>query len=196
MRETRRQAGWTLVAEPPHGYRRVVASPEPVAIVEEPAIRTLLDAGVIVIALGGGGVPVVRARRPIWKESRPSIDKDLASALLAIRLRVDVLAWSTDVDRIYVNFAPPDARGLGEVTADEAAPARRRRATSRRERWGRRSRPRCGSSAAGGGEVIVTSPDRLAAALEGHEAGTHVVSAARVAPRGTGLGEHVAQHGP
>jgi carbamate kinase len=175
--QTRRQAGWTLVAEPPHGYRRVVASPEPVVIVEEPAIRTLLDAGVIVIALGGGGVAVVE-REGRLEGIEAVIDKDPASALLAIHLRVTVLAMVTDVDRIYVSFATPDARGLGEVTAEEL----RGLATSGQFPPGTMG-PKVEAAlrfiAAGGSEVIVTSPDRLVAAFGGLEAGTHVVSAAR-----------------
>ena len=176
----RRQAGWTVVEEPPHGYRRAVASPAPLEIVEEPAIRALVDAGVVVIALGGGGVPVVQ-RGAHLEGIEAVIDKDLASALLAIRLHVDVLAMSTDVDRIYVNYARPDARGLREVNEDEL----RRFAADGHFPPGTMG-PKVEAAlrfvSAGGGEVIVTSPDRLAAALEGHEEGTHVVSDAR-APR-------------
>lgn len=178
--ETRHRAGWTLVEEPPHGYRRAVASPAPLEIVEEPAIRALVDAGVVVIALGGGGVPVVQ-RGAHLEGIEAVIDKDLASALLAIRLHVDVLAMSTDVDRIYVNYARPDARGLREVNEDEL----RRFAADGHFPPGTMG-PKVEAAlrfvSAGGGEVIVTSPDRLAAALEGHEEGTHVVSDAR-APR-------------
>jgi carbamate kinase len=181
--ETRRRAGWTLVQEPPHGYRRVVPSPEPLAVVEKRAIRALLDAGVLVIALGGGGVPVVqRGRRLEGVEA--VIDKDLASALLAIHLGVRVLAMVTDVDRIYVNFARPEARGLGTVTPDEL----RRFAAGGHFPPGTMG-PKVEAAlrfiAAGGSEVIVTSPDRLLAAIEGHDEGTRIVSAAR-APRHRG----------
>jgi carbamate kinase len=177
--ETRRQAGWTLAYEPPLGYRRVVASPEPLAIVEEPAIRALVDAGVIAIALGGGGVPVlVREGRMAGLEA--VVDKDLASALLAARLRVRVLAMVTDVDRIYVNFARPDARGLGVVTPDDL----RRLAAAGHFPAGTMG-PKVEAAlrfvAAGGAEAIVTSADRLVAALEGRDEGTRIVSAARVA---------------
>jgi carbamate kinase len=179
--ETRRQAGWTLVEEPPRGYRRVVPSPEPVAIVEERAIRALLDARVLVIALGGGGVPVVqRAKRLEGIEA--VIDKDLASTMLAIHLRVNVLAMVTDVDRIYVNFARPDAHGLGTVTAEDL----QRLSTAGHfppGTIGPKVEAAARFVAAGGSEVIVTSPDRLVAALEGHDEGTRVVSATRAARR-------------
>jgi carbamate kinase len=182
--ETRRRAGWMLIEEPPHGYRRVVPSPEPLAIVEERAIRALLDGGVLVIALGGGGIPVVqRATRLEGIEA--VIDKDLASAMLAIHLRVNVLAMVTDVDRIYVNFARPDASGLGTVTAEEL-----RRLSSAGHfppgTMGPKAEAALRFIAGGGSEVIVTSPDRLVAAMQGHDEGTRVMGAARAARRHRG----------
>jgi carbamate kinase len=188
--KSRRRAGWTLVEEPPHGYRRVVPSPEPLAIVEEPAIRALFDAGGIVIALGGGGVPVVQ-RDGRLEGIEAVIDKDLASALLANRLGVRALVMVTDVDRIYVNFSRPDARGLGIVPAGEL----RRLAADGHFPAGTMG-PKVEAAlrfvGARGSEAIVTSPDRLVSALEGHDEGTHVVSATgtawhrrRRAPAGT-----------
>jgi len=179
--ERRRQAGWMLVEEAPHGYRRAVASPAPLEIVEEPTIRALVDAGVVVIAVGGGGVPVVRRDGRI--EGIEAVgDKEFASALLAMHLRVDVFAMSTDVDRMYLNFAHPDARGLGQVTADEL----RRFAADGHFPAGTMG-PKVEAAlqfiAAGGAEVIVTSPERLVAAIEGHDEGTRVVNAARAARR-------------
>jgi carbamate kinase len=177
--EPRQQAGWTLIEEPPHGYRRVVASPEPLAVVEEPAIRALVNAGVIVIALGGGGVPVVR-RDGRLEGIEAVVDKDLASAMLADHLRVPVLAMVTDVDRIYVNFGRPGARGLGTVSADEL----RRLAADGQFPAGTMG-PKVEAAlrfiASGGSEVIVTSPDRVVAALNGYDEGTHVVSPGRAA---------------
>jgi carbamate kinase len=175
--EIRRQLGWTLVEEPPHGYRRVVASPEPLEIVEEPAIRALVDAGVVAIALGGGGVPVVR-RGGCLEGVEAVIDKDLASALLAVHLGVDVFIMSTDVDRISVNFARPEARALGKVTARDL----RRFAAEGHFPAGTMG-PKVEAALrfidAGGSRAIVTSPDRLVAALEGDDAGTQVVSDTR-----------------
>ena len=150
-----------------------MASPEPLEIVEEPAIRALVDAGVIVIALGGGGVPVVR-RLERLEGIEAVIDKDLASALLAIHLHVDVFVMSTDVDRIYVNFARPDERGLGRVTAHEL-----RRLAANGQCPAGTMGPKVEAAlrflAAGGREAIVTSPDRLVDAFEGRQ-GTHIVS--------------------
>jgi carbamate kinase len=171
--EIRRQAGWTLVEEPPHGYRRYVPSPEPLEIVEETAIGTLVEAGTVVIALGGGGVPVIRRGRHL-QGVEAVIDKDLASALLAIHLGVEVFVLSTDVDRIYADFGRPDARGLGEVTADQL------RDLATRGHFppgtmGPKVEAALRFVAAGGREAIVTSPDRIAAALAGADQGTRVV---------------------
>jgi len=168
----RRDAGWTMVEEPPHGFRRVVPSPEPIEVIEQPVIGALVDAGVIVIALGGGGVPVVR-RDGRLEGVEAVVDKDLASALLAIRLGVDLFVMSTDVRGAYVNFARPDAALLRSVTVPqlrEHAAAGQFAAGS----MGPKVEAMLRFVEAGGGEAIVTSPDRLMAAIEGHE-GTHVV---------------------
>lgn len=174
--ERLRRAGWTLVEEPPHGYRRAVASPEPLEIIEEPAIGALVDAGVVVIALGGGGVPVVR-RNGHLEGIEAVIDKDLASSLLAIHLQADLFVISTDVDGIYVDFARPGERLLREVTAYDlgrfAADGQFPAGT-----MGPKVEAALRFLAAGGGEVIVTSPDRLSEALAGC-AGTHVVADVR-----------------
>jgi carbamate kinase len=171
--EVRRRAGWTMIEEPPHGFRRVVPSPEPVEIVEEHAIRALLDAGVVTIALGGGGVPVTR-RGARLEGVEAVVDKDLASALLAVHLGVDVFVLATDVDRVYVDFGRPTARGLTTVETDEL----RRFAADGHFPAGTMG-PKVEAALrfidAGGSEAIVTSPARLAAAFEGHDEGTHIL---------------------
>ena len=167
-----------MVEEPPHGYRRVVPSPEPLEIVEEGAIRTLVDSGAIVITLGGGGIPVVRRGHEL-EGVEAVVDKDLASALLAIRLGVDVLLISTDVDAIWLDFASAHARALTDVTADElrgyAAAGQFPPGT-----MGPKVEAALRFAAASCREAIVTSPNRLVAALEGH-AGTHVFDHVRAA---------------
>jgi carbamate kinase len=149
-----------------------VPSPEPLEIVEEGAIRTLVDSGAIVITLGGGGIPVIRRGHEL-EGVEAVIDKDLASALLAIRLGVDVLLISTDVDAIWLDFASSHARRLTDVTAGElrgyAAAGQFAPGT-----MGPKVEAVLRFVAAGGREASVTSPDRLVAALEGH-AGTHVL---------------------
>lgn len=111
------QRGWTMVREP-HGWRRVVPSPEPLEIVEESVIRTLLGEGVVVIALGGGGVPVVRDAQGL-RGVEAVVDKDLSSALLAAQLSADRFVLATDVDRVYLDFGTAHGQGLDEVAADD-----------------------------------------------------------------------------
>jgi len=182
--EGRQRAGWRMVEEPPHGYRRVVPSPEPLEIVEERVMRTLVDSGAIVITLGGGGIPVVRRGQQL-QGIAAVVDKDLASALLAIRLGVDVLLISTDVDAISLDFATPHARRLATITADEL---RSHAAASQFPpgTMGPKVEAALRFVAGGGREAIVTSPDRLVAALEGH-AGTHVFDRVPAAGHQRGL---------
>jgi carbamate kinase len=104
----------------PKGYRRVVVSPKPVTIVEKREIRTLIDAGFIVICCGGGGIPVVRAGRT-FDGVDAVIDKDLASARLAEEVGVDLFVMATDVDGVALNFGRPDERYLTSVTLSAAA---------------------------------------------------------------------------
>ena len=115
---TRQARGWTMVQEPPHGWRRVVPSPEPLEIVEESVIRALVGANVVVITLGGGGIPVVRSVHG-HTGVEAVVDKDLASALLAERLDVDRFILATDVDRIYLDFGTARARGLDEISGED-----------------------------------------------------------------------------
>ena len=178
--EARRSLGWTMVEEAPHGYRRVVASPEPLEIVEEPVIRTLVEAGVVVITLGGGGIPVVRnGHRLTGVEA--VVDKDLASALLAIRLQVDRFVLLTDVDRIYLDFGSPHARGLDDATCDElrhfAAAGHFPPGT-----MGPKVEAVRRFVSASGRAAIVTSIDTLDLALAGR-AGTHVTADTRTTSR-------------
>jgi carbamate kinase len=116
--ERARQLGWNIIEDAARGYRRVVPSPEPIEIVEEDAIRQMMTSGALVIALGGGGIPVVRENGGL-AGIEAVIDKDRASALLACRLEVDYFIISTDADRVYRDYKKPTQRGLDHVTADE-----------------------------------------------------------------------------
>ena len=175
----RRDRGWTIVEEPPHGWRRVVPSPEPLRVVEEPAIRALVDANVIVITLGGGGVPVVQGSRGL-AGVEAVVDKDLASSLLATRLRLDRFVLATDVEGVYLDFATPRARRLDEVTSDDL---RRYAALGQfpAGTMGPKVEGALRFVEAGGSDAIVTSYDRLNLALQGR-AGTRVLAAAHAAP--------------
>lgn len=112
----KRQLGWEMAEDAARGFRRVVPSPEPIEIVELEAIRDLVDDGALVIAAGGGGIPVVR-REGLLHGIEAVIDKDRASALLALRLGVDVFAILTDEDFVYLDYKRPTQRPLTRVTA-------------------------------------------------------------------------------
>jgi len=159
-----------------HGSRQLVPSPEPCEIVEEPIIRTLVGSGAIVITLGGGGIPVVRRGHRL-EGIEAVVDKDLASALLAIELGADVLLVATDVDTVQLDYGTPAARALRTVTVDEIrgyAAAGQFPPGS----MGPKVEAALRFVEAGGREAIVTSPGQLMAALEGR-AGTHVELEAR-----------------
>jgi carbamate kinase len=128
------QQGWA-VARDGDGWRRVVASPEPVNIPDLGVLRLLLDHGVIVICTGGGGIPVAKRRDGALVGVEAVIDKDRASAFLATELGADALLMLTDVDAVYRGWGGPDAE-----------PARLRRWTCPKGRWGQRSNPPAGSS--------------------------------------------------
>ena len=111
---------WRLMEDSGRGYRRVVASPQPISFPELPAIRALLDVGQHVVAVGGGGVPVIETENGL-EGIDAVIDKDLASALLAVQLKAPLLVISTAVREVKLNFGTPNETALGVITADEAA---------------------------------------------------------------------------
>lgn len=112
--------GWTMVNDSNRGFRRVVPSPEPVEIVEGRTIRSLYEDGTIVIAAGGGGIPVVKDREAKgYVGVEAVIDKDLASAILAEVLGIDVMVVLTDVDGIFLDYGRPTQRLLRRMSAEE-----------------------------------------------------------------------------
>jgi carbamate kinase len=111
--------GWQIVEDSGRGYRRVVPSPRPRGLVEIGALRSLLDAGHVVVADGGGGIPVTR-RGDVWAGVDAVIDKDYAAAELAIQIDADVLVLVTGVDSVMVDFGTDAQRRLGRVDVTEA----------------------------------------------------------------------------
>ena len=114
------EKGYTMVEDAGRGYRRVVPSPKPFDIVEVESIKTLVDAGNVVIAVGGGGIPVIRKDGKVF--GTPAvIDKDFGSELLAELLDADMLIILTAVEKVAINFNKPDQKGLDDLTPAEAA---------------------------------------------------------------------------
>ncbi|HYZ77175.1 MAG TPA: carbamate kinase [Gaiellaceae bacterium] len=164
-----RERGWRIVSDSGRGYRRVVPSPRPLDIVELDPIRTLLEAGTLAIACGGGGVPVV-ARGGQLRGVDAVIDKDWASALLAIALGAERLVILTAEDAVYRDFGGAAEEALPRLDADRAK-------ALLPDLPGGSMRPKVEASLAfvseTGGEALVTSPEALAEALGGR-AGTRI----------------------
>ena len=169
--ERKRKLGWTMVEDSGRGWRRVVASPQPLEIVELPAIRACLNAGAVVIAAGGGGIPVAR-RQSRLEGVEAVIDKDRASALLAARLHASLLLFSTSVDRVARHFGLPDQEFLDRLTWEQA-----KRYPQEGEFPPGSMGPKIEAALSflkGFGRLaIITSPEKIAAALRG-EAGTQI----------------------
>jgi carbamate kinase len=162
--------GWPVADEAGRGWRRVVPSPEPLAIVEIDAIRTLVGAGFVVTAVGGGGIPVVRDANGDYRGVEAVIDKDLASSLLAVSLKADLFVVSTSVCKVYLDFKKPGQRAIDRLSL---AGARRHLAEGQ---FGRGSMgPKIEAIARfleqGGPRAVVTCPEELGPAVEGR-AGT------------------------
>lgn len=113
-----KEKGYSIVEDSGRGYRRVVASPEPKRIVELETIKTLIENDNIVIAVGGGGIPVIEEKGS-FKGVAAVIDKDLASGKLAENIDADILIILTAVEKVFINFGKKDQRGLDEVGVDE-----------------------------------------------------------------------------
>ncbi len=112
--------GWTVMDFGRRGWRRVVPSPEPLEIVEQEAIRILLENGVIVTAAGGGGIPVVRNEIGELEGRAAVVDKDASSCLLAVNLGADTFVISTAVDKVMLDFEGPAQKAIDHMTVEEA----------------------------------------------------------------------------
>ena len=112
--------GWSVVEDAGRGWRRVVASPAPLRIVEEDAIRSLIDEGFVVIATGGGGIPVVADVDGNLVGVAAVIDKDLACSLLATRVDAELLLITTAVEHVSLDFGTPSERPIDRMTLSEA----------------------------------------------------------------------------
>lgn len=164
------ERGWTIVSDVRRGYRRVVPSPYPREIVEIGVIEDLVRDGVIVVAVGGGGIPVV-SRDGRLEGVEAVIDKDLASSLLARQLGADTLVIITDVDAVYVDFGKPTAKPLGGVALDEIR-ALQREGQFPAGSMGSKIQAAVEFLESGGGRVIITQPGDLRDAMEGRKGTT------------------------
>jgi carbamate kinase len=171
-RRYEKQRKWVVREDAGRGWRRVVPSPRPLEIVERDAVECLLCGGYAVIAVGGGGIPVIRHEDGTLHGVEAVIDKDYASALLAISLKADLFLISTAIDRAAINFRQPSQQFLDRMSVAEAA------------RYLAEGQFPAGSMGPKieaciqfvqhtGNQALITSPERIAAALRG-QAGTRI----------------------
>jgi len=173
--ETKRTVeGWSMVEDSGRGFRRIVPSPHPLRIVETEQIRVLVQAGFVVIAAGGGGIPVVETDPAGYRGVEAVIDKDLASALLAASLGIPLLVLSTGVERVAIHFRQPDERLLDRLTVTEAS-GYLEEGEFPRGSMGPKVEAAITFLEHGGSEVLITSPSSLERAFAG-ESGTRIVA--------------------
>jgi len=164
---------WTMVEDAGRGWRRVVPSPKPVRIIEADVIKKLVGDGYVVVAAGGGGIPVVQDAQGDVHGAAAVIDKDLASAVLAREIGADLLVISTAVEKVCLNFGKPDQQSLDRLSVAEA------------KQYAAEGHFKPGSMLPkiqaciqfienGGSESLITCPESLALALDGR-AGTRIV---------------------
>jgi len=172
-KERAAKEGWTVVDDAGRGWRRVVPSPLPEEIVELEAVRELLNAGIVTITVGGGGIPVIRNEDGNIQGVAAVIDKDYASSLLARSIGANLLLISTAVEQVYLNFNTPDQKAIDVMTMAEAKQYMEEGHFAKGSML-----PKIQAIIwfleAGGQEAIITNPENVARALRG-ETGTRIV---------------------
>ncbi len=172
----RRERGWIMAEDAGRGYRRVVASPAPQSIVEWPAVKALIDSGVLVIAAGGGGVPVAYDNAGRLHGVEAVIDKDLSAWRLGSLVRARTLALLTEVEAVTLDYGTHEQRQLGVVSMEEMQAAYHSGQFPAGS-MGPKVRAALGFLVEGGERVIITSPSNLVAAVEDRTVGTQIVRA-------------------
>ena len=166
--------GWAIVEDSGRGWRRVVASPLPIDIVEKNIVKSLIGEGCLVVSVGGGGIPVIKGEAG-YEGVAAVIDKDYASALLANILGADMLLISTAVDQVALNYGKENQQNLGELTLAEAKQYHTDGHFAAGS-MGPKIKAIIDYLEAGGKEALVTSPEQIARALKG-ETGTWIRNA-------------------
>ena len=166
-------ADWVFIEDSGRGYRRVVSSPKPIDIVEKDAIKSLIEAGYVVVAVGGGGIPVVKTSSNTYEGIDAVIDKDFATSLLAEQIDAETLIITTGVPQVCINFGKPNQKALERITVDET------KQYVAEEHFAKGSMlPKIEASLSflekNGTSVIITNPESLKDAIM-NKAGTHIV---------------------
>jgi carbamate kinase len=169
-----REKKWVMVEDAGRGYRKVVPSPKPIDVVPKRIIRDLVEAGRIVIAAGGGGIPVIINGRGLYEGVEAVIDKDYAASLIAREARVDLFIILTAIERVFLNFKKPDQREIPVMTVEEA----RKHLDDGQfppGSMGPKIRAAADYIDAGGREVLITKDTHLKAALI-QRSGTRIIA--------------------
>lgn len=169
----REHPDWIFIEDSGRGYRRVVASPKPINIVEKDAIKTLIEAGFVVVAVGGGGIPVVKAETSSYVGIDAVIDKDFATSLLAEQVQADTLIITTGVSKVCIHFGKPNQQALENISIEET-----KQYVAEGHFPPGSMLPKIEASLnfleKGGSRVIITNPESLKDAIQ-EKAGTHIV---------------------
>ena len=166
--------GWSVVEDAGRGWRRVVASPQPKEIVELDSIKALIDAGVVVIAVGGGGIPVIDPGTGDYEGVAAVIDKDFASSLLARNIGADLFLISTAVEKVALNFGKPDQVWLDRITLSQAKKYLSEGTHFAKGSMAPKIQAIIWFLEAGGKEALITNPENIGRAMRG-ETGTWIV---------------------
>lgn len=172
--EKMRERGWVIKEDPGRGFRRVVPSPIPLDVVEKETIKDLIDDGKIVIAVGGGGVPVKREADGTLSGVDAVIDKDRASALLANLIGADELVILTGVDRVAINFKKPDQKFFDRMTVAECEQYLKEGQFPKGS-MGPKIEAACDFIKRGGDKVVITTMENATLAVDGR-AGTVITA--------------------
>jgi carbamate kinase len=167
---------WTMIEDAGRGWRKVVPSPIPIDVVPKWIIRDLVQAGRVVIAAGGGGIPVILNGRGLFEGVEAVIDKDYAASLLAREVKVDLFVILTAIERVYLDYGKPTQREAPVLTVEEA---RRHLAEGQFPpgSMGPKIRAAVEYIEAGGREVLITTASHLRAALI-NRSGTKIIATA------------------
>ncbi len=164
---------WSVVEDAGRGWRRVVASPMPKEVVELDSVQALVEAGVVVITVGGGGIPVIDAGEGQYRGTAAVIDKDFASSLLAQLIKADLFLISTAVEKVALNFGKPDEKWLDQMTLAEAKQYLAEGTHFAKGSMAPKIQAIIWFLESGGKKAIITNPENIGRALKG-ETGTHI----------------------
>ena len=166
--------GWAVVEDAGRGWRRVVASPLPKEVVELDAVKTLIDAGTIVVTVGGGGIPVIEVGDHEYRGVAAVIDKDFASSLLASLINADLFLISTAVEKVAINFGKPEQKWLDKMTLAEAKGYLAEGTHFAKGSMAPKIQAIIWFLENGGKQALITNPENIGRALKG-ETGTWIV---------------------